>query len=91
MSSAKHFTEVLIGGKVYTLSGFEGEEYLQKVSSYLNYKITEVRTVKDTENRVQTQGMSFLHLILQMIILKQRNREIPWKAISSSKIKRCMI
>ena len=27
MSSAKHFTEVLIGGKVYTLSGFEGEEY----------------------------------------------------------------
>ena len=35
MSSAKHFTEVLIGGKVYTLSGFEGEEY------YLNHKITE--------------------------------------------------
>ena len=34
MSSAKHFTEVLIGGKVYTLSGFEGEEYLQKVSTY---------------------------------------------------------
>ena len=28
MSSAKHFTEVLIGGKVYTLSGFEGEKYL---------------------------------------------------------------
>ena len=41
MSSAKHFTEVLIGGKVYTLSGFEGEEYLQKVSTYLNHKITE--------------------------------------------------
>ena len=41
MSSAKHFMEVLIGGKVYTLSGFEGEEYLQKVSSYLNHKITE--------------------------------------------------
>ena len=41
MSSAKHFTEVLIGGKVYTLSGFEGEEYLQKVSSYLNHKINE--------------------------------------------------
>ena len=89
MSSAKHFTEVLIGGKVYTLSGFEGEEYLQKVSSYLNHKITEC--TNSEENRVQTQGMSFLHLILQMIILKQRNREIPWKAISSSKIKRCMI
>ena len=89
MSSAKHFTEVLIGGKVYTLSGFEGEEYLQKVSSYLNHKITECTNSEGY--RVQTQGMSFLHLILQMIILKQRNREIPWKAISSSKIKRCMI
>jgi len=41
MSSAKHYTEVLIGGKVYTLGGFEGEEYLQKVSSYLNHKINE--------------------------------------------------
>ena len=37
MSSAKHFTEVLIGVKVYTLSGFECEEYLQTVSSYLNH------------------------------------------------------
>ena len=89
MSSAKHFTEVLIGGKVYTLSGFEGEEYLQKVSSYLNHKITECTNSEGY--RVQTQGMSFLHLILQMIILKQRNREIPWKAISNSRIKRCMI
>ena len=41
MSSAKHYTEVLIGGKVYTLGGFEGEEYLQKVSLYLNHKINE--------------------------------------------------
>jgi cell division protein ZapA len=41
MSSAKHYTEVLIGGKVYTLGGFEGEEYLQKISLYLNNKINE--------------------------------------------------
>ena len=50
MSSAKHFTEVLIGGKVYTLSGFEGEEYLQKVSSYLNHKITMITSKQ--KNRV---------------------------------------
>ena len=30
MASSKNFTEVLIGGKVFTLSGFESEEYLQK-------------------------------------------------------------
>lgn len=43
MASEKSFTEVLIGGKVITLAGYEGEEYLQKVATYLNHKITECR------------------------------------------------
>ena len=42
MASSKNFTEVLIGGKVFTLSGFESEDYLQKVSTYLNHKIEEI-------------------------------------------------
>ena len=33
--------EVLIGGKVYTLSGYESEEYFQKVASYINNKMSE--------------------------------------------------
>ena len=37
----KTSAEVLIGGKVYTLSGYEGEEYLQRVASYINSKINE--------------------------------------------------
>ena len=41
MASSKNYTEVLIGGKVFTLGGFESEEYLQKVSTYLNHKIAE--------------------------------------------------
>ena len=41
MASSKNYTEVLIGGKVFTLSGFESEDYLQKVSTYLNHKIDE--------------------------------------------------
>ena len=39
--SSKTDTEVIIGGKVFTLSGYESEEYLQKVASYINFKITE--------------------------------------------------
>ena len=42
MASSKNFTEVLIGGKVLNLGGFESEEYLQKVSTYLNHKIDEL-------------------------------------------------
>ncbi len=37
-------TEVVIGGKVYTLSGYESEEYLQKVASYLNTRIAELES-----------------------------------------------
>lgn len=43
--SAKVDTEVLIGGKVYTLSGYESEEYLQKVANYINSKMSEYSKV----------------------------------------------
>lgn len=34
-------TQVLIGGKIIKLSGYESEEYLQKVAAYINAKIAE--------------------------------------------------
>lgn len=46
MASSKNSTEVLIGGKVFKLSGFESEEYLQKVSTYLNHKIAECSSME---------------------------------------------
>ena len=39
--SPKTDTEVIIGGKVFTLSGYESEDYMQKIASYINGKITE--------------------------------------------------
>ena len=33
--SSKTDAEVIIGGKIYTLCGYESEEYLQKVASYI--------------------------------------------------------
>ena len=45
--SAKTSAEVVRDGKVYTLSGYEGEEYLQKVAAYINGKITEYDTLED--------------------------------------------
>ena len=56
MSSAKHFTEVLIGGKVYTLSGFEGEEYLQN-QRYPVFKTHIRRTEKADEVTFTTQSL----------------------------------
>lgn len=40
--SSKTDIQVVIGGKVYTLSGYEGEEYLQKIALYINNKMTEL-------------------------------------------------
>lgn len=55
--SVKTDTEVIIGGKVFTLSGYESEEYLQKVASYINNKMSEYGKVEtfrrqplDTQN-----------------------------------------
>ena len=45
--SAKTNAEVVIDGKVYTLSGYEGEEYLQKVAAYINSKIYEFEEIED--------------------------------------------
>ena len=42
----KTASEVLIGGKVYTLSGYESEEYLQRIASYLNGKLNEYSHVE---------------------------------------------
>ncbi len=44
--SLKTSADVLIGGKIYTLSGYESEEYLQKVASYINSKISEIEELE---------------------------------------------
>lgn len=44
--SAKNTVEVLIGGKIIHLTGYESEEYLQKVATYLNHKLGELGELK---------------------------------------------
>lgn len=48
--SAKTSAEVVIDGKVYTLSGYEGEDYLQKVAAYINSKINEFDALDNTRH-----------------------------------------
>lgn len=44
--SSKNNTEVIINGKIYTISGYESEDYLQKVASYINNKIAEFDNIE---------------------------------------------
>lgn len=40
----KNIVEVLIGGKVYRLGGYESEEYIQRVANFINNKLEEVKS-----------------------------------------------
>ncbi len=56
--SSKTDTEVIIGGKVFTLSGYESEEYLQKVASYINNKIAEYSKIDSFRRQpLDSQGV----------------------------------
>ena len=60
--SAKTDTEVIIGGKVFTLSGYESEEYLQKVASYINNKMAEYNKVDSFRRQPVDMQNVLLHL-----------------------------
>ena len=56
--ATKTDTEVIIGGKVFTLSGYESEEYLQKVASYINNKIAEYNKIDGFKRQpIDTQNV----------------------------------
>lgn len=62
--SAKTDTEVIIGGKVFTLSGYESEEYLQRVASYINNKMAEYGKV----DSFRRQPLDTQNVLLQLNI-----------------------
>ena len=56
--SSKTDTEVIIAGKVFTLSGYESEEFLQKVASYINNKVNEYNKVESFKRQpLDTQSV----------------------------------
>jgi len=62
--AAKTDAEVIIGGKVLTLCGYESEEYLQKVASYLNNKLAEYNKV----DSFRRQTVDMQNILMQLNI-----------------------
>ena len=60
--TGKSEIEVIIGGKVYYISGYESEEYLQKVASYINSKISDFEG-EDAYKRLNSQYQNLLLLL----------------------------
>ena len=58
---------VVINGKVYTLSGYEGEDYLQNVATYINGKIAECKT-SDQYRRMNEEYKEQINALQRKII-----------------------
>ena len=63
--ATKTDTEVIIGGKVLTLCGYESEEYLQKVASYLNNKLAEYSKI----DSFRKQTADIRNILIQLNIV----------------------
>ena len=66
--------KVLIDGKVMTLSGYETEEYLQRVSFYLNSKIEELKGLAGYSRMQQETRSSLLALNIADDYFKAREQ-----------------
>lgn len=62
--ASKTDTEVVIGGKVLRLSGYESEDYLQRVASYINNKIADYNRMEG----FRKQSMDIQSVLLQLNI-----------------------
>lgn len=72
--SEKNNTKVLINGTVYTLSGQESEEYIQKVALYINHKMDELKQ-SDNGQQLNTRLLNvLLSLNIADELFKERNR-----------------
>lgn len=59
---SKTDADVIIDGKVYTMTGYEEEEYLQKLASYINGKISEFSQIESYSKQSAETKNVLLHL-----------------------------
>ena len=60
--AVKNTAQVIIGGKIITLGGYESEEYFQQVASNMNKKIGDLETVPGYGR----QPMETKHMLLSL-------------------------
>ena len=85
--SAKRNAEVIINGKVYTLSGYEEEEYLQKIANYINAKIADFREIENFKLFSQDMQATLLELNIADDFFKAKDKIEKLEAEVESKEK----
>lgn len=60
--ATKNDVQALIGGKIYTLSGYESNDYLQKVASYIDQKMNDL----SQNDSYRHQSYDMRHILLEL-------------------------
>lgn len=60
----KNAVEVVIGGKVYKISGYESSEYLHQIAVYINDKMTEFQNLDSYRKQTMDQKQLMLNMNL---------------------------
>lgn len=78
-------TDVIINNKRYRLSGFENEEYLQRIAAFLNGKISELKQQELYKSLDSDMKNIFLEINLADEYFKIKNKYEESEADSESK------
>ena len=73
---AKNTIKVLIGGKIITLSGYESEEYLQSVASYMNHKLAQLSELPGYNRQPVETKNTLLSLNIADDYFKAKHKEM---------------
>ena len=81
--ATKNTAQVLIGGKIITLSGYESKEYLQKVASYMNNKLAELSELPGYSRQPMETKHTLLSLNIADDISRRKSRRKSTNKICS--------
>lgn len=62
--STKNSTQVVIAGKIFTVKGYEEEDYLQKVASYINNKVSSLKKLGGMDGQQKDMANLMIQLNL---------------------------
>lgn len=74
----KNYAEVLIDGKIYTLGGTEDEHYLQRVASYINDKIVQMKR----QSGFTKQSQEYQNVMIQLNIADDYFKAVDRASVS---------
>ena len=83
----KNNVEVIINNKIYTICGFESDEYLQKIASYINVKYSDFKAREEYTSLTSDLKTILLEINMADDYFKAKKQSQDYLAESEDKTK----